>query len=85
MIIHERRLDGIQRDSWGPQKIGDRERGTGFPSIKPYLYIPWQQTEGSSVVVLNPRPISVPNNLHEKTTMISEQTEVESRHEKTFL
>lgn len=34
----------------------------------PYLYIPWLQTEGNFVVVINPRPIPVPNNLHERLT-----------------
>ncbi|KAL2930529.1 NADH-ubiquinone oxidoreductase chain 6 [Bienertia sinuspersici] len=61
------------------KKKEDRERGTDFPSINPYLYIPWQQTEGSFVVVVNSRPIPVPKKIHEKTTMISERTERESR------
>lgn len=61
------------------KKKEDRERGTDFPSRNPYLYIPWQQTEGSFVVVVNSRPIPVPKKIHEKTTMISERTERESR------
>nr|QHR88759.1 hypothetical protein Q903MT_gene2773 [Picea sitchensis] len=55
-------------------RIGDRELDAerAFQAVdNPYLYIPWQRTDCRFVVVVNPRPIPVPNNLHEKTTMIS--------------